>query len=147
MKAIITLTLLVFLFTNCKKKSITPDPNAPSFTWTDNLNSTPQTKNSVYFLNSNKNIFVYNSSDANANYFFQIAFNNPLVGPHDMGSNLNAFYYLTSSGTTYFRATSGFVNITDKTATTISGTFSVTGTTFNGINAVSGSFTNVPIRN
>jgi hypothetical protein len=147
MKAIFTLTLIVLLTSNCKKKSITPDPNAPSFTWTDNLNSTPQTKNSVYFTSSNKNLIVNHPTNPNANNYFQIVFNNPVVGPHDMSSNLNAFYYLTSSGTTFFRGNVGNVTITEKTATTISGTFSVTGTTFNGINAVSGSFNNVRIYN
>lgn len=147
MKTLITLALTIFLLSNCKKKAISPDPNLPTFTWTDNLNSTPTTKNSVHFLSSNKNLIVYNSSNANANNYFQIYFNNPVVGSHNMSSNLNAFYYLTSSGTTYFNGNAGNVTITDKTATTISGTFSVTGTTLNGINSVSGSFTNVPIRN
>ena len=145
MKKFTVLTLLVCVFTSCKKDDNTSNNNssAPrSFTCT--INGVPFVADSAWYNNFNAggtNIFAVKGAGASQEYF-EINLNAQTATTYAIPAN--AFTFLNSAAAYVGTAGSLSIGTYDMTNRKISGTF--TGVTAGAVTITGGSFANLPYK-
>lgn len=135
------LTGICFLF-SCSKSETNSNVAAPSFSWTVG-GATYTADNDTAFISGPFTIIAKKDETSATNFkIFEINLSGFATGAYTLtATGANQVNYLTNSG--LVTSQSGTLNITANTGTALSGNFT---TTLTGSLAMTGTFTNIPIK-
>ena len=143
LKSIFAIVILSIIITSCSdddsNNASSTNPAGDSFTWTENGGSTI-VADSAFYESQYKTIKAYKGQ--NMEHFIEINLTDDAVANYPIGNGY-AVSKLKSTG--IYAATAGSINITAKSATSMSGAITSTGSGA-GITSLSAEFTGIEVR-